>query len=65
MLNFSDFIQVYVFTTNHHLKPVLGGMASVAHVTTGHEQTQRNRVCYFHLFGVFLAFKGSNYLELI
>ena len=23
MLNFSDFIQVYVFTTNHHLKVVI------------------------------------------
>ena len=23
MLNFCDFIQVYVFTTNHHLKPIL------------------------------------------
>ena len=22
MLNFSDFIQVYVFTTNHHLKQI-------------------------------------------
>ena len=24
MLNFSDFIQVYVFTTNHHLKHRIG-----------------------------------------
>ena len=23
MLNFYDFIQVYVFTTNHHLKAIL------------------------------------------
>ena len=25
MLNFFDFIQVYVFTTNHHLKVVISG----------------------------------------
>ena len=25
MLNFCDFILVYVFTTNHHLKVVIGG----------------------------------------
>ena len=25
MLCFCDFIQVYVFTTNHHLKHILGG----------------------------------------
>ena len=23
MLNFCDFIQVYVLTTNHHLKPIV------------------------------------------
>ena len=28
-------------------------MASVAHLITGHEQTQLNRVCYFLFFGVF------------
>ena len=42
-----------------------GGVASVAHFSTGHEQTQYNRVCYFHLFGVSLASMGSNYSELI
>ena len=25
MLNFCDFIQVYLFTTNRHLKVVIGG----------------------------------------
>ena len=25
MLNFCDFIQVFVFTRNHHLKVVIGG----------------------------------------
>ena len=35
MLNFCDFIQVYVFTTKHHLQLfVLGGVAqSVGHLT--------------------------------
>ena len=30
---------------------------------TSHEQTQYNRVCYFHLFGVFLVSKVSKYLS--
>ena len=38
--------------------PVLGGVDGVAHFSTSHEQTQLNRVCYFHFFGVFLASKG-------
>ena len=42
-----------------------GGMASDAHFSIGHEQTELNRVCYFHLHGVFLAFKVSFYSELI
>ena len=37
-------------------------MAGVAHCSSGHEQAQYSRVCYFHLF---LASKGSNYSELI
>ena len=44
---------------------MLGGVASVAYFITGHEQTQLNRDLFFHFFGVFLASKGSNYLELI
>ena len=48
------------------LKKVLGSLAGVAHfIITGNERTQINRVCYFHFFGVFLAFKGSNYSEFI
>ena len=47
------------------LKPVLGGVASVAYFITGHEQTQCNRVCYFHFFGIFLASKRSDYSEFI
>ena len=35
------------------------------HFSTGHEQTQYNRVCYFHLLCVFLVSKGSNLSELI
>ena len=46
------------------LKPVLGGVASVASLITGHEQTQLNRVCYFHFFGMVNASKGSNKSEL-
>ena len=36
-------------------------MASVVHFITSPEQTQLNRVCYFHFFGVLLASKGSYY----
>ena len=43
------------------LRPVLGGVAGVAHFSICHEQTKYNRVCYFHSFGVFPASKGSNY----
>ena len=39
------------------LKPVLESAASVANFITGHEQTQLNRVCYFHFFGEFLNSK--------
>ena len=46
------------------LKPVLGGVAGVAHFSIGHEQTQYNRVSNFQLFDVFLASKGSNYSDL-
>ena len=43
------------------LKPVLGGVASVVHFITGHENTvYSNQVCYFHFFDVFLDSKGSN-----
>ena len=40
-------------------------MAGVAHFSTGHEHSIHYQVCCFHLFGVFLASKGSNYSELI
>ena len=39
--------------------PVLGGVAGVAHLITGHEQTKYNRVCYFHFFDVLLASKQN------
>ena len=32
---------------------------------TDHEHSQYNQVCYFHLFGVFLASNKSNYSEYI
>ena len=44
---------------------MLEGVAGVAHSITGVEQTNLNRECYFHLFGIFLVFKGSNYSELV
>ena len=47
------------------LKPVLRGLASVAHLSNGHEQAQHNRVCYFHLFCAFIASEGPNYSELL
>ena len=40
-------------------------MAGVAHFMTYHEQTQLDRVNYFHYFGVFLASNGPTYSELI
>ena len=39
----------------------LSGVRRRAHVISG----QWNQVCNFHFFGVFFAFKGSNYSELI
>ena len=47
------------------LKTVLGSMAGFTHVITAHKQTQLNRVCYFHVYGVLLASKGSTFSELI
>ena len=41
-----EFISSY-FENRVLLKPVLGGVASVACFTTDHEQTQLNRVCTF------------------
>ena len=37
------------------LKPVPGGVASVARFITRHEQTQLKLLCWFHFFCVFLA----------
>ena len=42
-----------------------GVFAGVAHFMTDHEQTQLDRVNYFHFFGVFLASNGPTYSELI
>ena len=44
---------------------ILGGVSSVAQFISVHEEIQLNRVCCSHFCGVFLVFKGSNYLELI
>ena len=33
MLNFSDFIQVYVLTTNHHLKGLLHSFSTCIKIT--------------------------------
>ena len=33
MLNFGDFIQVYVFTTNHHLKVAFFGFSVLTKMT--------------------------------
>ena len=41
MLNFYDFIQVFVFTTNHHLKAMLSGIKRVS-----------EKLSYIHLFDV-------------
>ena len=57
-----------VFENRVPLKAVLGGgggVTNVAHVITGQEQAQLNRVCYFHFFSIFLASKASNYSVLI
>ena len=49
-----------VFENRVPLKSVQGGMAAVAHFVTGHQQTQQNRVCYFHSFDVIFIFVGLN-----
>ena len=36
MLNFCDFIQVFVFTTNHHFKVVICDFIQVFVFTTNH-----------------------------
>ena len=55
MLNFCDFIQVFVFTRNHHLKPVLEGVVvSVADFIT----TNRTNFAVL-LFGVVFTSRGS------
>ena len=50
---------------NRILKPVTGGVAYIAHLITGHEQTQSSRICYFVFCGVFLASKEVGYSKLI
>ena len=57
-----EFISSY-FENRILLKLVLRGVASVANVITGHEQTQLNRVSHFLFFGVFLTSEGCNYSE--
>ena len=49
------------FNLNHFenrvlLKPVIAGVASVAHFITGHEQTQLKRVRYFRFFDIFRSY---------
>ena len=61
ILKIEFFIHILFFL----VKPLLGGVAGVAHVITGHEQIQLSRVCYSNFFDVFLASKDSNYSELI
>ena len=60
----NEFILRY-FENRVLLKPMLGGVASVAYFITGHEQTHLNQVCYCPFLGVFLASKISNYTEVI
>ena len=42
MLNFCDFIQVYVFSTNHHLKPLL-------YTSTSFNLLNSSIACFFYL----------------
>ena len=46
MLNFSDFIQVYVFITNHHLKSVFSGECGLTRVT---QILELFKHCYVHI----------------
>ena len=62
--NFISHDRKHHFENRVLFKPLLGGVASAVHFSTGPDQTQYNRV-YYHLFGVVLAFRGSNYSELI
>ena len=61
--NFISHDRKHHFENRVLFKPLLGGVASAVHFSTGPGQT-KYRV-YYHLFGVVLAFKGSNYSELI
>ena len=46
-------------------KPALGGVVSVVHFITGHEQTQLNRNSDFHFFSIFFVSLRSNYSEFV
>ena len=47
------------------LKPLLGGVVSIACFITSHEQTQLNLGCYLLYFGECIASKRSNYSEFV
>ena len=53
ILNFCDFIQVFVFTTNHHLKIVTFEKSAKFSITMGHKisfsnccQKQKQKICF-------------------
>ena len=50
MLNFCDFIQVYVFSTNHHLKPyyfIRPNMFKLGKLPQNNNKSVLNRLCMF------------------
>ena len=58
LLGVIEFLKIY-FENRVLTKPVLVGVAGLAHSITDHDIIQLNRVYHYHLFGVVLATKGS------
>ena len=66
LIEFISRIELFENRNRFPLKPVLGGVAGVANFRTGHEQTLFNKTeLAIFIFYADLAYKGSNYSELI
>ena len=45
------------------LKPMLGGVSSVAYIITVHKQTQYSRVCFFSIYSVYFLLQKVELLR--
>ena len=61
----SELVATPTDDTFHKKKISARGVARTAHIITGHEKADLNRVFYFLFLCVFLASKGSSNWELI